>query len=493
MHRFAAVTALAAAVGLSYVPHASADTRFRETDLVSDSTGRAANLDTKLVNPWGILLGPNGQIRVADNGSGFSTVYSPTGKSLSPTITIPPADGANPTGIVVNRSSDFVVTSGDKSAPSRYIFDSEDGSISAWSPAVDSVNAIAILSTPDAVYKGIATDATLSGRFLYATNFHAGTVDVFDAHFAPVHVQGAFTDPNLPAGYAPFNIVNFNGWLYVSYAKQDEAMHDDAPGAGFGYIDVFDASGKLLHRLVSQGPLNAPWGMVLAPGGFVSLGPALLVGNFGDGMINAFDPKTGNFLGALQDTTGNPVHISGLWGLALTGGSGESDDQDGNSQGEDGNSQGGDGNWQGGDGNWQGGTPGMTLYFTAGIDDENHGLLGSLKVVGAHSGEDVDDDRGHEDHALRISLARANPMRVGDRSGVDFAVTSDAPRAVRLLIYNAAGRLVAEPLRDVPVNGSTTAHWNGYDSQGKMVRAGSYFFRAVGEGHVASGRLVIVP
>jgi uncharacterized protein (TIGR03118 family) len=483
MHRFAAVPALAAAVALSYAPHASADLRFRETDLVSDSTGLAANLDTKLVNPWGILLGPNGQIRVADNGSGFSTVYSPTGNSLSPTITIPPPDGANPTGIVANRTSGFVVTSNGKSAPARYLFDSEDGSISGWSPDVDPSNAIAILSTPGAVYKGIAIDGTLSGHFLYAANFNSGAIDVFDSHFTPVNNPGAFTDPDLPSGYGPFNIVNVNGWLYVSYAKQDADKHDDVPGLGFGYVDVFDASGKLLHRLVSQGPLDAPWAMVLAPGGFVSRGPALLVGNFGNGWINAFDPMTGDFIAALQDTSGNPIHISGLWGLALSGGS--SDD-------EDGNSQGGDGNSQGEDGNWQGGSSGMTLYFTAGIFGENHGLLGSLRSVSAGRGEDADDDRG--DHALRVSLARANPIHLGDHAGVAFSVTSDAPRAVRLRVYDAAGRLVAEPLHEASVNGSMTARWSGYDSRGKMVRAGSYFYRAVADGgHVASGHLVILP
>jgi uncharacterized protein (TIGR03118 family) len=497
MHRIAAVTALAAAVGFSYTPHASADTRFVETDLVSDSTGRAANLDPLLVNPWGILIGPNGQIRVADNGSGFSTVYSPSGKSLSPTITIPPPDGANPTGIVANRTSGFVVTSNGKSAASRYIFDSEDGSISAWSPDVDPSNAIAILSTPGAVYKGIAIDGTREGHFLYAANFNSGAIDVFDSHFAPVNIPGAFTDPDLPAGYGPFNIVNFHGLLYVSYAKQDADKHDDEPGAGFGYIDVFDASGKLLHRLVSQGPLNAPWGMVLAGGGFASQGPALLVGNFGDGMINAFDPLTGAFIAALQDTSGAPIHISGLWGLALSGGG--SDDEDGNSQGGDditqggdGNSQGGDGNSQGDDNNSQGGSSATTLYFTAGIDGESHGLLGSLRHVGLR-GEDADDDHGEKDHALRVSLAHANPIRLMDHAGVAFAVTSDAPRTVRLRIYDAAGRLVAEPLHGASVNGSMTAHWNGCDCQGKMVRPGSYFYRAVAQGHTASGHLVIVP
>jgi uncharacterized protein (TIGR03118 family) len=499
MHRSIALAALVAAVGMTNAPRASAAPRFIETDLVSDIAGRAANLDSNLVNPWGIDIGPNGQIRVSDNGSGFSTIYSPTGVSLRPRITIPPAGSGNPTGIVANHTSDFVVMSAGKSGRARFIFDSEDGSISAWTPDVDSVNAITVLSTPDAVYKGIAIDGTATGHFLYAANFRAGTVDVFDGHFAPVHMQGAFSDTTLPDGYAPFDIVNVRGKLYVAYAKQDGAKHDDVPGAGFGYINVFDANGKLLRRLVSQGPLNAPWGMVLAPEGFMSEdNAALLVGNFGDGMINAFSPGTGHFLGALQDTSGKAISISGLWGLALTGGS--ADDEDGNSQGGDdenwqgqgGNSQGEDGNSQGEDGNSQG-EGARTLYFAAGIESEAHGLLGALKVQ-HHGEDDADEDNGdHDDHALRVSLAHANPVHMGDHSGIEFNVTSDAPRVVALRIYDVAGRLVAEPLHASAVNGSIRTRWNGCDCQGKMVRAGSYFYRAVAQGHKASGHLVVVP
>jgi uncharacterized protein (TIGR03118 family) len=185
---------------------------------------------------------------------------------------------------------------------------------------------------------------------LYATNFRAGTIDVFDSSYAPVNMPGTFTDPNLPAGYAPFNIIDLGNLLYVTYALQDAAKKDDVAGAGHGFVDVYTTSGVLVQRLITQGSLNSPWGMALAPSSFGPLGGDLLVGNFGNGMINAFNPSTGAFLGTLNDTSGNPLVNQGLWGLAF--------------------------------GNGSQGTLTSTLYFTAGIpgpdDIEDHGLFGSL-------------------------------------------------------------------------------------------------------------------
>ena len=206
------------------------------------------------------------------------------------------------------------------------------------------------LSALGAVYKGLALGSSGGKNYLYAANFSAGRVDVFDANFVPVALAGTFTDPNLPAGFAPFNVQNVGGKLYVTYAVQDAAKHDDVSGPGNGYVNVFDTSGQLLQRFASQGPLNSPWGVVLAPAGFGGFGGALLVGNFGDGRINAFNPTTGAWLGALQDGSGKAIAIDGLWGLTFGNGTKAGDTH--------------------------------TLYFTAGIAGsgtvEDHGLFGSI-------------------------------------------------------------------------------------------------------------------
>ncbi len=203
------------------------------------------------------------------------------------------------------------------------------------------------------VYKGIALGSNDSGPLLYAANFGAGTIDVFDGSFQPVTASGGFSDPNLPTGFAPFNIRRIGRKLYVTYALQDSAKHNDVPGAGNGVINIFDLSGKLVQRLVSNGPLNSPWGITLAPDFFGDYSNTLLVGNFGDGQINAFDPSTGDYLGTVQDTNGNPINVSGLWALQFGNGH------------------------NGGDAN--------TLYFTAGIANGgrvgDHGLFGSIQVA----------------------------------------------------------------------------------------------------------------
>src|SRR6185312_10270748 len=237
-------------------------------------------------------------------------------------------------------------------APARFIFDSENGDITAWSPNVPpSTQAQLIASTPGAVYKGLAMATTRRhGTRIYAADFHDARIDVFDDHFAPVTLRpGAFTDPNLPAGFGPFGIQQLNGRIYVTYAKQDEDAHDDVPGVGLGFVDVYSARGHLIKRLVSQGNLNAPWGLVIAPKRFGGFGGDLLVGNFGDGFINAYDPRTGAFQGQPVNEDGNPIQIEGLWGLRF--------------------------------GNGTFGTP-DSLIFSAGIADESHGLLGEIVAAG---------------------------------------------------------------------------------------------------------------
>ena len=316
-----------------------------QTNLTSDLPGVAQNLDPNLVNPWGIAFSPTSPIWIADNHTGLSTVYNGAGKPFpvaSPlVVTIPPPTGgtppASPTGIVFTNTG---------FGGSHFIFATEDGTISAWSSGTSA--ALEVDNSANAVYKGLAR----VGTTLYATNFSAGTIDVFDTNFAPITVSGGFSDPNIPAGFAPFDIENIGGMLYVSYAKQDAAKHDDVAGAGNGFVDIYDASGVLQKRLISNGPLNSPWGMALAPAGFGSFGNDLLIGDFGDGSINAFD-LNGNFLGALTDSHGNPIDIPGLWALAF--------------------------------GNGANGTSTGALYFTAGIPGpgsvEDHGLFGEIQAT----------------------------------------------------------------------------------------------------------------
>jgi uncharacterized protein (TIGR03118 family) len=340
---------------------------YRQTNLVSDIPGKARVTDPNLVNPWGLSHGPATPWWVSDNGKGVSTLYKgdgtpfPVGSPL--VVTIPPPAGSPagttsaPTGNVFNGTSDFVVTENNVSRPSLFIFATEDGTISGWNLTVDKTNAIREVdnSASGAVYKGLALGHNASGNFLYATNFHAGTIDVFDAHFASAKLAGSFIDPKLPpcsndktkACFAPFGIQNINGKIYVTYALQKlPDKHDDQAGPGNGFVDVFDTSGHLLQRLISHGELNSPWGLALAPQGFGRFGKDLLVGNFGDGHINAYKPGTGAFRGQLKDQKGNPITINGLWALGF--------------------------------GNGALAGPTDTLFFTAGINDEADGLFGLI-------------------------------------------------------------------------------------------------------------------
>jgi uncharacterized protein (TIGR03118 family) len=327
---------------------------YLQTNLTSDLPGVAGHMDANLVNPWGLAVNPapNGFMWVADNGTGLSTLYDGNGVANSLVVTIPPPASmptatAAPTGIVFNGSSDFMVTSGGKTGTAAFLFATEDGTISAWAPAVDLTHAILEVdnSAAGAVYKGLALGSNATnGSLLFAANFNAGTVDVYDKNFKKVNLP--FKDATLPAGFAPFRVANIGGSIYVAYAMQNADKHDDVAGPGNGFIDVFDTNGNLLRRLVSGGQLNSPWALVRAPANFGAFSNDLLVGNFGNGLINAFDPTTGAFLGQLQDFNGNAIHIDGLWGLAF------------------------------GNGTTAGNT--NTLFFAAGINGERNGLFGSL-------------------------------------------------------------------------------------------------------------------
>ncbi|HET9793277.1 MAG TPA: TIGR03118 family protein [Thermoanaerobaculia bacterium] len=348
----AALLALAAipASAQRYIPH----------NLVSDEPGLAAFTDPNLVNAWGIASSGSGPIWIANNGSGTSTIYHGNGTPLPLVVTIPAGaantEGAVPTGLVFNATGQFMVTENSVSGSAVFIFAGEDGTISGWNPSVDATHAIlpasADLSASGAVFKGLALGSTGSGNFLYATDFHDGFVQVFDSTFTPTTT---FTDSSLTAlGFAPFGIANIGGNLYVSFAKQDADAHDDVAGAGNGYVDEFDTSGTLIRQFAAQGALNSPWGMVLAPGNFGAFAGAILVGNFGDGRINAFDPSTGDFLGQMLLPSGQPLVIDGLWGLRFgNGGSGGSTN---------------------------------LLFFTSGPDGESHGLFGSIRAIPAVAG-----------------------------------------------------------------------------------------------------------
>jgi uncharacterized protein (TIGR03118 family) len=335
---FAALAALV--VGTTLTWSASLNS-YIQTNLVSDLPGFALNQDTNLVNPWGIVQGPT-PFWISDNHAGVATIYDGTGKALSLVVTIPPAAGSSgpgaPTGVVFNLTASF--------GGAKFIFAGEDGSISAWKSGTAAVLE-ATSPAAGSVYKGLALG---SNGLLYATNFGVGRVDVYDGNFKPTTVSGGFTDPNLPAGYAPFDIKEINGKLYVTYALQNADKMDDVAGAGHGFIDVFDLNGNMMQRLISKGALNSPWGLAVAPSGFGALGGDLLVGNFGDGKINAYYASTGSLLATLHDTNGKPVSIDGLWGLDF--------------------------------GNGSANTNVDTLYFTAGIAGpgmkEDHGLYGSL-------------------------------------------------------------------------------------------------------------------
>jgi uncharacterized protein (TIGR03118 family) len=333
---------------------------YRQVNLISDIAGVARITDPNLVNPWGMAAGPSTPLWVNDNGADVSTLYTGGIHGSIPQPAPPPPAGplvvsipqGAPTGIVFNSTGQFKITMPDGSTgPANFIFDSENGVISAWmrtTPLQD--KAVAPVTTPDAVYKGLAIGQSSSGPTIYATNFHAGTVEAYDGSFKPANLgPNAFTDPNLPQGYAPFGIQELSGKLFVTYAKQDPAKHDDEAGSGHGFVDVYSNDGALLHRLISRGDLNSPWGLVIAPRDFGPFGGDLLVGNFGDGAIHAYNPHTGTEHGQLMNRDGNPIMINGLWGLRF--------------------------------GNGVFGTP-DDLVFTAGIGDESHGLLGEIKARG---------------------------------------------------------------------------------------------------------------
>lgn len=337
------------------------DESFDEIDLVSDIPGRAAVTDPNLVNSWGLSSSPNGPIFVSDNGTSKVTVYAGAHPDepvrIVPTVVSIPGSGA-PTGQVFNGTDGFKIGSDEEKRPAKHIFAGEDGDISAWNPFVSATDAIVVAHLDDAVYKGLALlskdeadDPRHHGNHreprLLAANFRAGRIDIFDERFGLLPPAGKFQDPDIPTGFAPFNVAVIDGSVFVTYAKQNPDKHDDVPGPGNGFIDEFDRDGQLLRRFASEDKLNSPWGLVLAPWTFSKSSAELLVGNFGDGRINVFDRNTGDFRGSLTHPDGTEIVIPGLWGLLR----GTTD-----AGGRD------------------------AVWFAAGIDGEKHGLLGILRA-----------------------------------------------------------------------------------------------------------------
>ena len=346
--------------------------RYVITNLTSDIPGVASNTDPVLQNAWGVTFTPAASpFWIADNATGCSTLYDGQGAVQALQVKIPLPDGsipatackqadpnnppnptpAAPTGLVWNPTTSsttgFLVPG--TNLPASFIWSTEDGTISAWTGGLPVPDAavLAVDNSPGAVYKGLVFGVNANGVFLFATNFRAGTVDVFDNKYQPVATDGGFNDPSIPAGYAPFGIQNINGDLFVTYANQNSAKHDDVAGPGHGFVDIFDTDGHLLRRFASRGSLNSPWGVARASFAFGRFSGDILIGNFGNGKINAFD-SDGRFIDELDGPNGKTLVIDGLWMLTLGGGRNSSSD---------------------------------TLYFTAGPNGETDGLFGTITPV----------------------------------------------------------------------------------------------------------------
>jgi uncharacterized protein (TIGR03118 family) len=338
-----------ATVGFAFVAGCSDDSitntisqlnTFNTTRLVADAAGAGApTVDGFAVNPWGLAFSPNGILWSANNGTGTATLYDAAGNALSPVVSIPGpsfVSAGQPTGIVFNPTTSFQIVGG----PALFVFAGLDGVISAWNQSSNDARLVVNRSSNGSVYTGLAIGVSNGASRLYAADFANGRVDMFDASF---NFIGSFMDTSLPADYAPFGIQNIGGQLFVTYAKRDAESGEEVKGPGNGFVEVYAPDGAIVMRFASNGTLNAPWAVALAPADFGPFAGDILVGNFGDGTINAFDASTGAFIDVLRDANQNPIAVDGLWGLAFGPGASST-----------------------------------SLYFAAGIDDEQHGLIGVI-------------------------------------------------------------------------------------------------------------------
>jgi uncharacterized protein (TIGR03118 family) len=338
-------------------PRAAAKEFFHQTNLVSDLPGVALIQDPNLVNPWGISMSGTSPFWVANNGTGTSTLYAGdvNGNPFTKNPLVVTIPGGSPTGTMFNPTPDFVVQDGAASGKALFLFASQVGIISGWNPGVPAAGSTQaqVGGTNDAVYTGLAigqvTAATGTANYLYAADFEHNKIDIYDKTFQVVTLGGSFSDPSIPNSYSRFNIQNIDGKLFVTYAQQSHKEPDEETDRGSGFVDVFDTSGNLIQRLIQGNHLKAPWGLAHAPANFGTFSNALIVGNFGDGQLHAYDFESGKYLGELKDESGKPIVIDGLWGITFGNGA------------------------NGGDRN--------ALYFASGPDDETHGLFGSLRVA----------------------------------------------------------------------------------------------------------------
>lgn len=418
-----ALGAVAAAIAGSV--WAASPNSYTQTNLVADTAGMAAHTDPNLLNPWGIAFLPGNPFWIADNNAGVSTLYDASGNAQQPTVIIPAPKGsagiASPTGIVANATGKFQVTANGAAGPSLFIFDTEDGTIAGW----NGVGSAAVLAVDNsnggngAVYKGLAPIANASGNFLLAANFRSGKVEIYGGNFQSATLAGSFTDPGIPAGFAPFGIHAVNGQVFVTYAMQDAAKHDPVNAPGNGYVSVFDTNGNFVRRFASNGTLNSPWGAVMAPTGFGAFGGDVLVGNFGDGTMNAFDPATGQFQGQLEDANGNTIVNPSLWDMVYgSGGTGDPN----------------------------------TLYFSAGLNAEMHGLFATLTAGQPHAAA--------PDFSISVS-PQSLTVTPGQSANFSIAVTPAGGfnSAVSLACANApaAYSCTFNPSSLTPANGPQTA------------------------------------
>jgi len=315
--------------------------------VADQASAGAPTTDPLLINPWGLSQAPGGSLWVANEDTGTSTIYDfSTFAKVPLNVTIPGVEDepGNPTGTTFTTfdGDNFRITKNGVTAHSLFLFDSLDGTISGWSPLVDPTHAVIAVDRSDdgAGFTGLTIRNAGASSRLYAADFANNRVEMYNGQFKRV---GTFTDPSLPDGYAPFNVQTLNDKVYVAFAlrEEEEGEPEEVVGAGLGYVVVFDTNGTKLKTLVSNGPLNAPWGLTIAPASFGKFAGALLVGNFGDGKINAFDPATGQFLGTLQKNDNGPIEIEGLWALRPG--------------------------------------PNGSVVFSAGPDDEAHGLVGVIR------------------------------------------------------------------------------------------------------------------
>lgn len=424
---------------------------YSQTNLVANTAGVAAHTDSQLSNPWGISFIPGQPFWIANNNGGTSTLYDAQGNKDSLVVGIPvasvnPCPQGCPTGTVANSLTGYF-------GNGAFLFDTEDGLIANWT---GQGNAFTVVdnSVAGAVYKGLATVTNLEGTFLLAANFNSGKVDVFDRNFNPTHLAGTLTDPNLPAGYSPHGVHVVGNLIMVAYAQQDSAKHDPVVGAGLGIVDAFDMEGNFTRTFANGGKLNAPWGIVMAPATFGTFSNDVLVGNFGDGTISAYDTQ-GHFIGQVTDTAGHVISNPGLWDLVF--GAGGTDDPN-------------------------------TLYFTAGGSNQTSGLFATLVPAATATGTDFSLNLSA--HSVTVTAGGMATLTIGSAAvgGFNGQISlSCAPVAGLTCSFSPStispGSSVASAT--LTVAAAATAPGGGYGHPGVLLISGLGLFGAF---FVSSGK-----